>query len=85
MEVSAREPRAFSNIKRQHRHILQLETVLFTIYYPSGFGSGQGTSPGGEEKWSRATWLPRPRIEVAKGYGKFAGIPEWLSAGWFGL
>ena len=84
IEVPAREPRAFSDIRRHHRHLLQLETVLFTIYYPSGFGSGQGKSPDGGKKWSRATWLPRPRIQVAKGYGKFASIPEWLSVGWFG-
>ncbi|KAG0651318.1 Platelet-activating factor acetylhydrolase [Hyphodiscus hymeniophilus] len=74
VEVPAREPRAFSDIKRDHRHLLELETVLFTLYYPSAIGSGQGKSPEGEEKWSRATWLPRPRIEVAKGYGRFSGF-----------
>jgi platelet-activating factor acetylhydrolase len=85
IEVPARHPRTFSNIKRNHKHLLRLETVLFSVYYPSGFGSGQGKSPEGEKKWSRATWLPRPRIEVAKGYGKFSEIPEWLTAVWFGL
>jgi platelet-activating factor acetylhydrolase len=85
IEVPAREPRVFSDIKRNHRHLLELETVLFTVYYPSGFGSGHGKSPEGEKKWSRPTWLPRPRIEVAKGYGKFAGIPGWPTAAWFGL
>ncbi len=85
IEVPAREPRYFSEIKRDHRHLLELETVLFSIFYPSGFGSGQGNSPEGEKKWSRPTWLPRPRIEVAKGYGKFAGIPSWPSIGWFGI
>lgn len=85
IEVPAREPRAFSDIKRDHRHLLELETVLFSIYYPSGFGSGQGKSPEGDKKWSRATWLPRPRIEVAKGYGKFASLPEWLTVALFGL
>lgn len=85
IEVPARDPRVFSDIKRNHRHLLALETVLFTVYYPSGFGSGQGKSPEGEKKWSRATWLPRPRIEVAKGYGKFAGTPQWATAAWFGL
>ena len=84
IEVPAREPKTFSDIKRQHRHLLELETVLFTIFYPSAFGSGLGKSPEGEKKWSRATWLPRPRIEVAKGYGKFAGVPSWLTVGFFG-
>jgi platelet-activating factor acetylhydrolase len=84
IEVPAREPRYFSDIKRDHQHLLELETVLFTVFYPSGFGSGQGKSPEGENKWSRPTWLPRPRVEVAKGYGKFAGIPSWPTVGWFG-
>jgi len=83
--VPVREPRYFSEIKRDHRHLLELETVLFSVFYPSGFGSGQGNSPEGEKKWSRPTWLPRPRVEVAKGYGKFAGIPTWPAVGWFGL
>jgi hypothetical protein len=78
IELPAREPRTFSEIKRNHRHLLRLETVLFTIFYPSGFGSGQGKSPEGEEKWGRATWVPRPRMEAAKGYAKFAGLPEWV-------
>jgi len=55
------------------------------VFYPSGFGSGHGKSPEGRKEWSRPTWLPRPRIEVAKGYGRFAGLPEWVSAGWFGV
>ena len=45
IEVPAREPRTFSDIKQNGRHLLELETVLFTVYYPSGFGSGQGKSP----------------------------------------
>jgi platelet-activating factor acetylhydrolase len=85
IEVPAREPRAISNIKRNHRHLLELETILFSVFYPSGFGSGQGRSPEGEQKWSRATWLPRPRVDVAKGYAKFAGIPSWPTVAWFGL
>ena len=78
IEVPARDPRTFSEIKREHKHLLKLETVLFTIFYPSALGSGQGRSPEGEKQWSRATWLPRPRREVAKGYGKFAGLPDWF-------
>ncbi|TVY51399.1 Platelet-activating factor acetylhydrolase [Lachnellula cervina] len=84
IEVPVREPRHFSEIKREHAHLLKLETVLFSVFYPSGFGSGQGESPEGQKKWSRPTWLPRPRIDVAKGYGKFAGLPPWISVPWFG-
>lgn len=85
IEVPVREPRVFSHIKRQHRHLLQLETVLFSVFYPSAIGSGQGSSPEGEKEWSRATWLPRPRIDIAKGYARFAGLPKWPTVAWFGL
>lgn len=84
IEVPAREPRVFSNIRREHRHLLELETVLFSVYYPSAFGSGSGPAPDGQGKWSRPTWLPRPRVSVAKGYGKFASIPSFLTVPWFG-
>ncbi|RAR01732.1 platelet-activating factor acetylhydrolase [Stemphylium lycopersici] len=83
IEVPVEDPRPISNIKRNGRHLLQLETVLFTLYYPASFGSGNGTAPGGEKKWSRETWLPRPRMETAKGYSRFAGIPTSVGIGVF--
>lgn len=83
LEVPVRHPRHFSHITRNKRHLLKLETVLFTVFYPSDFGSGNGQAPDGEKKWSRPTWLPRPRLEIAKGYGRFAGIPAVLSVPWF--
>lgn len=79
IEVPAEEPRAFSHIKRQHAHALELETVLMTIYYPAALGSGTGEAPDGGKHWSRETWIPRPRISQSHGYGKFGGI------GWLGL
>lgn len=36
IEVPVREPRHFSEIKREHKHLLELETVLFSVFYPSG-------------------------------------------------
>lgn len=74
IEVPAQNPRTFSHIKRDGRHLLQLETVLMTVYYPSALGSGSGTAPGGEKKWARQTWIPRPRVRESQGYGKFAGV-----------
>lgn len=74
IEVPAREPRHFSNLKRDHAHMLKLETVLMTVFYPAAFGSGHGQAPDGGSHWSRETWLPRPRGRMAEGYGKFAGI-----------
>lgn len=84
IEIPASKPRTFSDIKRNGRHLLRLETVLFSVFYPSGFGSGQGQSPEGKNRWGRPTWLPRPRVEVATGYGKFASLPDWLIVPFFG-
>jgi platelet-activating factor acetylhydrolase len=81
IEVPVEEPHTISHITRDGRHLLQLETVLFTLYYPAAFGSGSGPAPGGQKKWSRETWLPRPRMETAKGYSRFAGIPAWAGIG----
>ncbi|KAH4189334.1 hypothetical protein HBH42_142470 [Parastagonospora nodorum] len=77
IEIPVENPRTISHIKRNGRHLLQLETVLFNLYYPAAFGSGTGPAPGGGKEWSRETWVPRPRMETAKGYSKFGGIPEW--------
>lgn len=63
--------------------VLRMETILFTLYYPAAFGAGSGKDPAGRKKWSRETWLPRPRWEVAKGYGRFAGMPDALAIAWF--
>lgn len=84
IEVPVEHPRTISRLKRDGRHLLQLETVLFNLYYPAAFGSGSGEAPGGLEKWSRETWLPRPRIKTARGYARFAGIPDWTCISFFG-
>lgn len=84
IEVPVEDPRPISHLKRKGKHLLQLETVLFTLYYPAAIGSGSGPAPGGEKKWSRETWLPRPRVETAKGYARFSSVSEWLSIGIFG-
>lgn len=33
-----------------------------------------GPDPAGNPEWSKLTWLPRPRVRMAKGYGRFAGV-----------
>lgn len=89
IEVPAANPRTFSNITRHHTHILAIETILLTIYYPAHLGTGSGRSPSGSKHWSRPTWLPRPRNQASKGYGKFASLPQWptmfffLGTTWF--
>jgi platelet-activating factor acetylhydrolase len=78
IEVPAETPRTISNITRDGKHVLRLETVLFTLYYPAALGTGRGKDPAGYRKWSRGTWLSRPRAETARGYAKFASVPNWL-------
>jgi platelet-activating factor acetylhydrolase len=85
IEVPVENPHTISHITRDGRHLFQLETVLFTLFYPAAFGSGSGKAPGGQKRWSRETWLPRPRMETAKGYSKFGGIPDWAGIGFFGV
>lgn len=83
IEIPAASPRPFSHITRHGRHILQLETVLTSFYYPSAIGSGIGKDPGGHKYWSREVWLPHPRSKMSKGYAAFAGLPQWLILVWF--
>ena len=51
IEVPAQNPRNISDITRHGYHILRLETLLITIYYPSAFGSGAGRAPSGHNSW----------------------------------
>jgi len=85
IEVPVDNPRSFSHIKRHHQHLIKLETCLVAIYYPADFGTGAGRDPAGCRTWSRETWLPRPRIQTAEGYSKFAGLPEPLLLPFFAL
>ena len=83
IEIPVASPRSFSNIKRHGQHLLQLKTVLVAVYYPSAFGSGAGKDPAGYATWSRETWLSRPRLKTAQGYGLFSGLPQWLAVLWY--
>ena len=72
IEIPVEDPRAFSHIKRNGHHLLQLETVLMTIYYPASVDHYNLQKHDG--RFSRELWLGRPRAEIAAGYGRFAGI-----------
>lgn len=67
VELPAKKPQAFSGIKRDNKHALQLDTILFSIYYPSNDDPATG---------ARVPWLPRPRVPTAHGYAKFFHIPN---------
>lgn len=75
IEVPVRNPRPVSNLKRNGKPVLRLDTVLMGIYYP-GDVCKQAMEQGGLEKLHRVDWMPRPRIASAKGYAKFLNVPE---------
>ncbi|KAH9997178.1 platelet-activating factor acetylhydrolase [Xylariaceae sp. FL0662B] len=91
IEVPVREPRTFSHIKRNHQHVLRLDTVLFSLFYPCDPSSPSSSRDaaaaaaavsGGKKRGrerpsssSRATWLPRPRALTCKGYARFFSVP----------
>lgn len=73
IEVPAQHPRHFSHITRKGRHIIQLETVLMTVYYPA-IHTDDAWHNQQKTKYSRELWLGRPRMSIAAGYGQFAGV-----------
>lgn len=75
IEVPAQDPRIISHITRKKKHVLQLETVLMTIYYPANLESHTVSDPA---TLSRQLWFGRPRYGMTQGYGKFAGLPTGL-------
>ncbi len=74
IEVPAQNPQVFSDIKRQGKHVLELETCLVTIYYPSNSAEPNLKKKNSKHAHSRQLWLGRPRLDVANGYGQFAGV-----------
>jgi platelet-activating factor acetylhydrolase len=74
IEAPVREPRTFSNLKRNREHLLRLDTVLFSVYYPSGLEVN--TAKGNAKGLSRPNWLPRPRVSTCKGYADFLSVPH---------
>jgi platelet-activating factor acetylhydrolase len=77
IEVPVDEPRVISHhITRKKKHVLQLETVLMNIYYPASLDSHNPR----DERLSRQLWFGRPRIDIAKGYAKFASLPVGIVA-----
>lgn len=72
IEVPVENPRIISHITRKKKHVLQLETVLMTVYYPANLESHE---PPRNSRLSRQLWFGRPRYGMAQGYGDFAGLP----------
>lgn len=78
IEVPVDDPRVISqHITRNKKHVLQLETVLMNIYYPASLES---QNPNKNGRLSRQLWFGRPRMDIARGYAKFAGLPTAIVA-----
>lgn len=75
IEVPAREPRPVSNLKRDGKPVLRLDTVLMAVYYPCDLRKYL-ESTDRAKKLHRVNWMPRPRLATAKGYAKFLNIPS---------
>ena len=75
IEVPVRQPRPVSNLKRNGKPVLRLDTVLMGIYYPADIR--KTVKEEGQENLHRVPWMPRPRLPTAAGYAKFLGLPEW--------
>jgi platelet-activating factor acetylhydrolase len=81
IEVAVPKPRTYYS-HRDGSASIHLETVLMAVYYPAALGTGYGKDPAGYKHWSRETWLARPRIKTARGFGNFAGIGNFAIP-WF--
>ncbi|EXJ88118.1 hypothetical protein A1O1_05046 [Capronia coronata CBS 617.96] len=72
LEIST-EPRTIhaARLKDSGLPAFQLETVLFTVYYPSARGM--------ESSKPHHLWIPRPLGIVATGYARFAHISNFVT------
>ena len=53
IEIPVRSPRSFPHVTRSGRHLLRLETLLVSIYYPLAIGLGVGRDPAGYRRWTK--------------------------------
>ena len=57
-------------LRTSHRPALELDTILFTTFYPISDGTNQ--------RKLLMNWLERPLSVTSRGYSKFLGKPLWL-------
>ncbi|KAI0541739.1 platelet-activating factor acetylhydrolase, isoform II-domain-containing protein [Xylaria digitata] len=72
IESPVSPPRVVDTVrfKDSHKNAFELQTVLFTLYYPATHGKSQH---------KRHHWVPKPISVTAKGYAKFARISNSLT------
>lgn len=74
IEVPLETPRRVSDFrfKADGKYAFEVETVLFTLYYPAQHGAG---SRAGEEEYY---WIPKPISATARGYARAMGMDNFL-------
>ncbi|KAI1354230.1 PAF acetylhydrolase [Xylaria sp. FL0043] len=72
IESSLSTPRVIdtARFKDSHENAFELQTVLFTLYYPATHGKSHH---------KKHHWIPKPISVTAKGYAKFARISNFLT------
>lgn len=78
IEVPAAAPRNFSDavLRETGETAFRLDTVLFTIFYPSTPRNASRVPP---RRPGRHLWVPRPLSLHAEGYARFAGVSNFLT------
>lgn len=72
IETPASNPRTFTNFTRKKTPLLQLDTVLMTIFYPSNLAGVR------DKQLKKPKWLGDSRSLIAQGYAHFASLPDWI-------
>lgn len=75
LEVPVRDPRPVSDLCRDDKPILRLDTVLMGVYYPCDLRKGAGNDQA-IDSLRRVDWMPRPRLRTARGYAKYLNLPK---------
>lgn len=83
VEVPVRNPRPVSDLKRDGKPVLRLDTVLMGIYYPCDLRKEADTEMA-LKNLRRVNWMPRPRYATARGYAKYLNLPVTPVTGYLG-
>lgn len=65
-----------ATLKATGRKALELDTTLFTLFYPSAATGTSSWWPSSRPK--HMPWLQRPIIQTAQGYAHFTGKAPWM-------
>ena len=80
LELPVRDPRTFSDITRHKIHVLALETVLVSIYYPAKADTELNCRHQRHKHPSnqRQRWLPESRLKMSQAYARYGSLPDFV-------